>query len=456
MRSTIALFFLASFIPACSDPAPAESGTETGTETGTDTGTDPGTESGTSGGPEQPDDPVALVCDLMRAACERQVACGHPVLNNNPGDIDACLAEQRCGSVGDLLALPDIEFDPGAVEACGAAIEAASCGELAAQGLAIDPACTQYVVGTLGEGDSCRGGTISDCAAGLDCVFDDQTCPGTCTAPPERCSEGSCGADGFCASDGACRPRAAIGEACDETLVDFDNLRDDPCVTGAHCEASVCVADLDAGAACQGKNLHACGDGAACICADPAACESEADFACRPARAEGEPCNMALDCGEDLYCNYGDGGRCAQRGGLGAACDDSFGACLHPLVCVDGQCADEQPAVTELPLLAEGESCADPGSCPLGTACTCDNDACTEKRCLPAPGLGESCEAQMLADITPFACSEGACDLLAGYTCVLPAAAGEPCPVDGITLACASLLCTDGTCDSVEQTRCQE
>ncbi|HVK63294.1 MAG TPA: hypothetical protein VM694_02400 [Polyangium sp.] len=437
MRISLAFLFLASLLPACSGgPGPSEP--------------HPGD------GPDKPDDAITLVCDLMRAACERQVACGHPFINNTPGDVDACLEAQRCETVADVLTSPDVVVDSAAVESCVAAIEVASCGTLAAQGLGISPSCAHYVVGTRAEGESCRGGTVSDCAAGLSCVFEGDTCPGTCTRAPERCSEGSCGANAFCASDGTCKERAALGGACDETLLDFENLRDDPCVAGAHCESFVCVANLDAGAACAGANLHACGEGAACLCADPANCASEADYACHPARAEGEPCNMALECDEGLYCNFGDEGRCAKRGGLGAACEDSYGACQHPLTCVDGTCAGEEPLIADLPLLEEGESCVGSGACPLGMACTCDNEGCTEKSCLPAPGLGASCQEQMLANITPFACAEGLCDILAGYTCVLPAAAGEPCAVDGVTLACASLVCIGGKCASAEQTRCEE
>ena len=464
MRSLRALYFFAAFLPACSDQNPVTSASDSDSGSTTDSSTDSSTDStsdvptgsagdSTSGsGGDTGGEPVDLVCELMREACERQVACGHAVLNNNPGGVDACLAEQRCESAGELLDLPDVELDPDAVAACIAALEAASCGELVAQGLDIDAACSQYLVGTLGEGESCHGGTISDCAPGLSCVFEGNTCPGTCTAPPAPCSEGSCGADAFCGADGTCQSRAALGEACDETQIGFDNLSDRACVAGTHCEDFVCVADLDAGAACGGLDVHACGDGA-CMCADPDDCDEDADFTCGPVRLAGEACSTAFDCAEGLYCDFYAGSRCVERGAAGAACNDSFGACQHPLVCVDGACGDEQPSVAEVPLLAEGESCFEGGSCPLGTTCTCEDADCTEKLCLQAPGLGEPCQTQ---DFQPFACSEGLCDIVASFTCVLPGAAGEPCPADGVTLACASLVCLDGKCASAEQTRCEE
>lgn len=457
MRSLRALYCFAILLPACPGPTSATSASASGDGSTTDATGDPTagstSDDPTGGDTEQSVDPVDLACDLMREACERQVACGHAIVNNNPGSVDDCLAEQRCETVGELLDLPNIELDPDAVEACIAALAAASCGELVTHGLGSDPSCSRYLAGTLGEGEACHGGTVSDCAPGLSCVFEGDACPGTCVAPPAPCSEGSCGADAFCAVDGTCQPRAALGEACDETKIDFDNLSERACAAGSHCEESVCVADLGAGAQCGGLDVHACGDGA-CVCADLANCDEPADFTCRPALgATGEPCSTAFDCVEGLYCDFHGGNRCAPRGERGEACNESFGACLHSLVCVDGTCADEQASVTEVPLLAEHESCIGGGSCPLGTACTCDDADCVDKHCVPAPGLGESCAAQ---DLDGFACSEGLCDILASHTCVRPGAAEEACPVDGLTFACASLVCVEGHCASMAQTLCQE
>lgn len=457
MRSSFVLSLLALLVPACPGDAPATSASDSGDVSTTDTTGDSADDS-TAGpttvpttGADGGDGPVDLVCDLMREACERQVECGHALVNNNPGGVEACLAEQRCESVGDLLALPNLELDPAAVEACIAALAAASCGELAAQGLEIDARCSQYVVGTLGEGEACHGGIVSDCAPDLACEFEDGACPGTCVVPPAPCHEGSCGADAFCAADGACEPRVALGEACDETTVGFGNLSERVCAAGGHCQDSVCVADLGPGAPCSGQDVHACGDGA-CMCADPDDCDEDADLTCNPVRVAGEPCSSAFECADGLFCDFYAGSRCTARAQAGAACNDSFGACVHPLVCVDGTCGDEPADDTEVPLLAEGDPCVDGGACPLGTACTCDDGDCQDKHCAAAPGLGESCEAQ---DFDGFSCSAGLCDVLASRTCVLPGAAGEPCPVDGLTFACASLVCIDGECASMEQTRCE-
>jgi hypothetical protein len=430
MRSNFAFLLLASTLAACGGDAPPER---------------PG------GGDTS--DPVALVCDLVEAACERQIACGYHVLNGE-SEVDACIEAQRCQALAGVVASKEAVIDVAAVKACAAAIEGASCGELAAQGVGIDPACEHYVTGTRGEGESCRGGTISDCAAGLACDLSAGTCPGTCRAPAARCTEGSCGPDAFCTSAGACQPRAAIGEACDETLIDFDNLSDDACATGAHCDGGLCKADLGAGEACAGTSIGACGPGAACACTDPASC-GEPDLACLPAHAAGEPCSSAFDCAEGLHCDFDGGGRCAPRAGLGEACGASLGACLHTLVCVEGHCVAEAPAVTDIPLLDKDGSCDDGGACPLGTTCTCDDASCQVRFCRAAPALGESCEARLLADYTPFACAEGLCDVLGALVCVRPGDAGAPCATEGLTLACASLVCQGGKCASIEETRCE-
>lgn len=398
-------------------------------------------------------DAVDRVCGLVQTVCERQVACGHPIVNGD-ADVESCVATQRCDLLAEVAASPDIEVDPAAIAACADAVEAASCGALASVGLSVDPACLRYLVGTLQEGEPCQGGVVSDCAPGLSCDLEGGTCPGTCKAPAEACSEGSCGDDAFCAADGACRPRAALGEACDASMLDYHNLHDDPCFAGAHCVDGACVADLPAGSACLGEDVHACGAGSVCRCEDPRSCTEE-DMACRTAVPDEGACLTTFDCGAGLHCDL-DAGRCAPRAAEGEACAAHFGSCAHPHACVDGVCGSEPALPPELPLLAAGDSCLGGGSCPLGTACTCQGPKCEARVCAAAPRLGESCADQLSASMNPIACAEGLCDIYGSRTCVLPAEAGEPCASEGLTLACASLVCDAGRCASFEGTRCEE
>lgn len=469
MRTKLSLFFLVSLFAACSntttieDPPGETSTSSSSSSSGHSNSSSSSSSSGgsssssSSGGSEVPSEAVAAVCDLMRVACEKQVACGHPIINT-ANDVESCLQAQQCESVAEILASPDYRFDADAAATCAEVLKSATCGAVVTQGLDIAAACGNYIVGTRAEGELCRGGTISDCEGGLVCEGD--TCPGTCTRKDAgKCSEGSCGADSFCAADSTCRPRGLIGQSCNEAQLDFNNLRDGVCVTGAHCENNVCVADLKLGTPCAGQAPTACGPTGTCQCPDPAQCGSQDAYICIPAGDVNASCNWALDCKPGLFCDFAamQGPVCAKRAGLGDPCSESYGACSHPLACVDGRCADESaPPVSEAPLLKEGDSCVFEGSCPLGTTCTCTSASCVDKTCQKAPGLGESCAAQAQANVTPFACREGLCDLLGNYTCVLPAAAGEPCTSEGFTFGCASTVCKDGTCAAYEDLRCPE
>lgn len=448
MRTKLSLFFLVSLFTACSNTTTIEDHPGNSSSSSS---------SSSSGGSEVPSESVAIVCDLMRDACEKQVACGHPIINT-ASDVESCMQAQQCASIAEILASPDYRLDADAAATCSDVLKSATCGALVSQGLDIAAACRHYIVGIRAEGEACRGGTISDCEAGLSCKGD--TCPGTCEREgADRCSEGSCGTDSFCAADFTCRPRAALGEACDETMLDFTNLRDGVCELGAHCANNVCVADLQLGDKCAGQTPTACGTAGTCQCPDPAQCDTQDAFVCVPVGDANAPCNAAFDCKPGLYCEFSSmqGAVCARRAGLGEPCTDSYGACVHPLACVEGKCMDEASApVGESPLLKEGDSCVFEGSCPLGTTCTCIGAGCVEKTCQKAPGLGESCAEQAQANITPFACREGLCDLLGNYTCVLPAAAGEPCTTEGFTFGCASTVCKDGKCAAYEDLRCPE
>ena len=178
-------------------------------------------------------------------------------------------------------------------------------------------------------------------------------------------------------------------------------------------------------------------------------------MACRPAVAGGGACLTTFDCGAGLYCDL-DAGRCAPRAAEGEACVAHFGACEHPSTCVDGRCGTEPELPPETRLLAAGDSCAGGGSCPLGTACACEGPKCEARVCAAAPRLGESCADQLAASMNPIACAEGLCDVYGTQTCVLPADAGAPCASEGLTLACASLVCDAGRCASFDGTRCEE
>lgn len=404
------------------------------------------------GGTGGQDGAVAAYREMVRTACERQVDCGYPILNQGK-TLEECqsLQEAAAGDVRPTLGDGDVVLDEETLRDCTAALAGGSCQDVAFQGVDIDPACKTFWRGTLGEGEACRGGVASDCEPGLVCVFEGQSCPGTCAAPEPPCVEGSCAEGSYCDVNARCVPQAAAGEACGATVAGA--LHENPCVAGAHCVDAVCVARAGAGEACTGMYEQECLEEHTCQCAAP---DCSTGTVCAPAPGGGEPCNTSAGCAGGRYCNF-DTGTCDDRLGEGEVCPPSYGACAPGLACVEGACREPGSVPSSAPpLLEAGGDCTKGGICPLGETCLCVLPGCSggEKQCKPGPGLGESCEEALLTDYGPFACREGVCDIFETYTCVLPAPAGEPC-TGTFTLACGSGICDGGACASLEETRCE-
>lgn len=433
--SLITLSFLT--LAACDDGS-------TSNHSDTPDTTSPDTDTDTDVEPEPEPDPVAALDALFVASCERQVACGYPILSTAT-TVESCLAQQRdaSGDVPESLGDGAVVLDAARLATCTAAIEDASCQDLANLRLEIDPACSSYWRGTIAIGEACAGGVANDCVAGAYCDFADETCPGTCTARPEPCVEGACADGTFCNAEAKCAPRAALGEVCDYAVEGAVDER--ACVDAAHCVEGLCVARLAAGADCTNQYERECPVGQACGDAMQCVAVSQA----------GGPCNMVSHCGDGLFCDF-TSGTCAERNGVGEACNDSFGMCGPGLECQAERCVD--PSGLEIPILplAEvGELCAGK-LCPLGASCQCADDDCVydEKVCTLGPALGEPCEDFLFSDYSPFVCREGLCDIFGSLTCVMPGGPGAAC--EGTqTLGCGAFICLDGQCATLEETRCE-
>ncbi|MCC6622401.1 MAG: hypothetical protein IT385_14150 [Deltaproteobacteria bacterium] len=402
-------------------------------------------------GPPVTADPVVALRAMQLEACERQVECGYPLIGTER-TVEACVAaqERATGDVPATLGDGAVVLRADRLEACRAALAAATCDDLANRRFEIDPACTTYWEGTVGEGEPCRGGVVNDCEAGLRCSFADETCPGTCVAIPGDCHEGSCGEGDYCDEQARCVPQAALGEACGMTVAGA--LHESACVDGAACIEGTCVARIAVGQACTGMHEFECAADHVCVCED-ASC---AALRCAPAPEDGEPCGTSSGCAGGLVCDFATS-TCVERKAAGAACNDSFGLCQPGLVCEAGTCVDpDGVVVAPQPLLEAGADCSDGGICPLGTLCRCDTADCPQedKTCLPGAALGESCAELLQADYSPFVCAEGICDLFETLTCVKPAAPGEAC-TGSQTFSCGSFLCIDGACAELEETRCE-
>lgn len=387
---------------------------------------------------------------MILAACEKQVGCGYPVLNQGT-TVDACVSLQRSAAGEIPLSLGDgsVILRKDRLEACAAAVGAASCQAVATNGLDVDAACKTYWEGTLTEGEACRGGVASDCKAGLECRFEGEQCPGTCTIPEAPCVEGACAESTYCNQAARCVPQLAVGQTCSPAVEGA--LHENPCEAGAFCRVDVCAKQAAQGEACSGSYELECAAGLTCRCKDDACAER----ACEAAPELGEGCDQATMCRPGQFCNF-DTGLCDERRSEDEACPPSYGACQPGLVCASGTC--KQPADLPPPeklLVAAGGDCSTGGVCPLGQACLCETPACDtgKKLCQAGPALGESCEDALKLNFTPFVCKEGVCDALGSNMCVTPAPVGAPC--EGVlTFACGSGVCKNGTCASLEETRC--
>lgn len=399
------------------------------------------------------DDPPAEatpLCDLYRAACERQAECG-VYLYSNTADVAQCLAELDCVGTATSMAAAAVTVSTADAAACAAAIDGSTCAALApwqdgrpASFLTGTPACAAVLVGGRAEGETCAASV--QCQGDLACQG--QTCPGTCQVDTTTCTRDSCPADQFCDLNG-CAPRAARGAPC--AIGDgFVNT----CADGLFCQIDAdlhgtCVDPTPRGGACVTISYFTCAGGDACI-----------DNTCQAPRALGAACNGAEDCGLGNFCDFDHGNVCAPWRAVGAACGNAFGECGLHADCEGGTCQalhDPTPGpLTTRPTVAAGADCAD-ANCAAGLACRPSGEAANPSwRCEPAAAVGASCEppTEDLRFALLFsgqravaACAAGLCDVFAPtWTCVVPQPPGAPCSRDGFTAACTSLQCVAGTC----------
>lgn len=189
--------------------------------------------------------------------------------------------------------------------------------------------------GTLPDGSACADG--AQCASGV-CTAEQNSC-GQCSSfakEGEACNSNDPCAPGLLCGEGKCRPRAKLGEACDEV--------------GFECEAPlVCL---------EKKCAQATGEGG--DCPSHQECDDYQDLRCdfvqkkckKATRAKvGEPCGVLVggdfvECEAIAYCQQPDiktAGSCQLKKKLGEACGpDDY--CLDVLFCDGGKCQQFDPA----------------------------------------------------------------------------------------------------------------
>lgn len=277
--------------------------------------------------------------ELVKTLCEQQVAC------NTFPDVDTCIAATDIAdtNVEEIQADIDsgaVRYDADLFDDCLGAVEDFFNCRLQLSGAALDELarkCTDYLVGTVAEGDACSEDL--QCAGDAECevpACPDECCVGTCVADPpepvaqigEDCTNNDCVGGAFCDRTGTspvCADRLAVGQACAA------------CVDGALCDFNFttqsgnCIALAEQGDSCDpSTNL-----GIACVRTDNF-CDP-ADSVCRVRLDVGETCSPNDDnCRSFAICQTDS---CVQRPAAGEDCVVGGEVdCLGSLECVAGTC----------------------------------------------------------------------------------------------------------------------
>ena len=337
-------------------------------------------------------------------------ACGHDSGSSAPVAITAisvraheaeCLYELRCrltpslelceqGWYGGIYASPslvaavqagEVQYDAEQMTACIEAIETQPCDRYTTSKSEVLEACvTPAYTGAVPSGGACNllggvpsvfpyYGVLNQCAS--------QSCDTSACMGSNTCCQGTCVGD----TPPTVGP-VPLGSPCELTGTAS------PCEDGTYCDDSIypriCVAQLDAGAACHGDEQ--CGFDLACL-GRPGTCQ--------PVPALGEPCpdgkcrDVDTICNSALVCERvglpGDPCESSEDCGDGRVpwqCDTSNHVCVRPPIagepctntCYDGSlCASGYCRA----LAVNGSACTDGQECVSGY---CDGAACA-----PAP-----------------------------------------------------------------------
>ena len=229
--------------------------------------------------------------EAAEAYCALMLDCG---CTHEPAK-DECVFNHKEQFIDNYSGLsPTQDLDEQAFKDCMAEMKAAqtTCAPLPANG-----PCADMFVGVMLQAEHC--GNASDCAAGLDCANDSDTC----------------------------QPFASVEQSCDHVS----------CQDGLFCkyDTNVCTAYVQQGGSCT--NYMQCAAGLAC---------RWTDNTCAALHALGEDCSDGVSCDPTTsYCDYVAGAdTCVARKadgiacGAGAECLSGYcsyasGNCYTPSIC---------------------------------------------------------------------------------------------------------------------------
>jgi hypothetical protein len=264
----------------------------------------------------------AIRCDRFSdaAACQAYTGPQFDVVNFNVPS--AAITAVSKGTV---------RFDPIQAAACLTALANLDCDSDLFNLPSVPAQCATVFSGSVSDGGTCIDDV--ECSSGSMCVISSTvTCEGQCApASGGACrTNADCSAQQYCAAvpiegaglwgSGTCEVRVAPGATAGE-----------PCGSPVQCAAGLscgggpaparCVADLAAGAACDGSGFvgPACGSGLACVRADDGTTAT-----CMAPAKLGEACTSLFQCGaqyalSDIICDEAGTHTCVQRRSTGSS-----------------------------------------------------------------------------------------------------------------------------------------
>lgn len=248
-----------------------------------------------------------------------------------------------------------------------------------------------------------------------------------CRRAVERASCGELAANGWVMAESCVhlfRGERGEGESCGTAVGVFLN----ECEPGLECQF-----DNQCPGTCQRAELDCSLTG----CSDGEYCDIDQ---CVAQRRQGEPCSWEAECGEGLYCRFGEEtpAVCTPRISQGSTCgwNDE---------CETGLFCDTLDSQTCQPQVSEGQPCTASTGCSGKLACLSDNESAS-RRCLPPRSEGGYCEQAEDCEENLY-CSFS--DGRAPSMCRRRVAVGEPCEssfrvcVDGARCDFESMLCVD-------------
>ncbi|MSQ81417.1 MAG: hypothetical protein EXR77_00665 [Myxococcales bacterium] len=378
--------------------------TSGGAETGAGSGTDAVVNA--YGGASIPLDKLEET--LADVLCKLQVACSAGAGEKGFATVEGCKAFLEFGDSGGLKIVTlakagKVGYDPSAAGKCLQAM-GTTCGELDA---GEEPAaCKDAFIGKTAEGKAC---TDSEECVSQNCAGSTgELCLGTCGKAPSS-KGGACTATADCAGDLQCTNNVCndkvfgkIGDSC-EVLECEKGLKcglslskkcGAPFADGEKCSSlgqckpeSYCKFPPDSGAGTCAQRIKAgevcatTASGANNPCAVGLSCVTAGDKqSCVGFVTVGGACTSSAQCGGlDLACTSGACKILPKKGQSCTAADlkaGAFYACLPPVLCDNGKCADAP---------TEGKACV-LFQCAKGLTCDAKTQICAQK-----PGAGEAC-----------------------------------------------------------------